>query len=99
MPKRIAIERRPGFKLPRTAVFVGKGSRWACPWPAGTFTAEERAARYRGFILELAARDWWLMECLRGADLADYAATHEWSHADILLELANTAHRSQQTAS
>ena len=90
VPKRMAIERKPGAKLPRSAVFVGKGSRWACPWPAQTFSAEERAARYRPFILEIAERDWWLLESLRGCDLADYPPLGEWSPADTLLDLCNS---------
>src|SRR5688572_23906493 len=89
VPKRIVIERKPGAKLPRSAVYVGRGSRWSCPWPPQTFSSEERAARYRPFIQEIAARDWWLLESLRGCDLADYPPLSDWSPADLLLVLCN----------
>src|SRR5262245_55697410 len=90
MPDRISIERKPGWKIPRGAVFVGKPSRWRNPFDLGAFTSVEALERFRRYAQEVAERDRWWLVSIAGRDLACHCAPGEPCHADILLELANS---------
>lgn len=90
MPHRISIERKPGWRIPKDAVFVGKPSRWANPFEISAFSPAEALARFREYAEEVVRRDpWWLMS-ISGRDLACHCKAGEMCHADVLLEIANS---------
>jgi hypothetical protein len=90
-PVRIQRRRTAGWRMPDSAVYVGRPTRWGNPYPH-TGTPASRAAvvaAYRDLLdrdpdLTAAAR-----RLLAGRDLACWCPPEQPCHADVLLELAN----------
>lgn len=102
-PRRIQRQRTKGWRMPRGAVYVGRGTRWGNPF----------------VITHSVRPEWWVMDVcyrtagaahqaavdlyrdyvptapgldlseLRGRDLACWCPLDQPCHADVLLELAN----------
>ena len=101
MPKRIQRKRTKGWRMPEDAIYVGRPGIWGNPfttddwpdarlWEPGERPAAARAwlvARYRRFAqftpLEL--------ETIRGKDLVCWCPLGVPCHADVLLDIANSA--------
>ena len=105
MPRRVQRKRTKGWRMPRGAVYVGRGTPYGNPYrvartrrdlesgdPMVVATPAEAAARYRD----------WLDNTRRGQCVRDLLVNHLWGrdlacwcppgqpcHADVLLELAN----------
>ncbi len=97
-PKRIQRQRTKGWRMPESAVYVGRPSRWGNMWRAGeefaeggVITAEGAVEQYRllwteGFSAAYVAYE---LVPLRGKDLVCWCPLDQPCHADVLLELAN----------
>lgn len=98
-PKR--VQRVRGMALPAGARYVGRPSRWGCPYvfrrrdlkPGRRLLADRATvvARYEADLMadlecQAAAR-----ETLAGHDLACYCPLDQPCHADVLLRVANNA--------
>lgn len=95
-PQRIQRRRTKGWRMPEGAVYVGRPSRWANPWPVGlrfidggTMERPPSIAWFRSWAETFAwlRPDW--IASLRGRDLACWCPLDQPCHADVLLELAN----------
>lgn len=86
-PKRIQLQRARGWKLPRNAVVVARGSKWENPYEGlpdsiGQFLFDLEFGRL-SFSVEDVRRE------LRGRTLACWCPLNLECHADILLAVAN----------
>ena len=99
-PVRVQRRRARGWRMPASARYVGRGSRWGNPHPVGKpcglcgGVVHDRAAalaRYAQLVDELGApfRTGVRRE-LAGADLACWCPTGLPCHADLLLRIANS---------
>ena len=101
MPERIQRKRTKGWKMPRNAVYVGRGTRWGNPFKVGMF------ANYRDVQAVADYKQWLktgnedsffgrpptiteIQRDLRGKNLACWCKPGEPCHADILLKIANS---------
>ncbi len=83
--------------MPENSVYVGRPTVWGNPFVVGSdligggkLTVEKSVALYRQYAREaFNERD--LRACLRGKNLAYWCPLDQPCHADILLELANSA--------
>jgi hypothetical protein len=98
VPERIQRKRTKGYRLPPTAVYVGRPSRWGNPYRVGDDGTAERCVE----LYRVSALGWWttgwrehVRAELAGRDLACWCPLTDASgnrfpcHADVLLELAN----------
>jgi hypothetical protein len=101
-PVRLSRERRPDWKLPPGALFVGQGTKWQNPLKKRDIEAllgdpDIAAAHEKGgwkAAAVLAYRDYLVEEGLdpselRGKDLVCACGPDDYCHADVLLALAN----------
>lgn len=94
---RVVRRRTKNWKMPENSVYVGRPTVWGNPFMAGSdligggkLTVEKSVALYRQYAREaFNERD--LRACLRGKNLACWCSLDQPCHADILLELANSA--------
>lgn len=104
MPQRIQRKRTKGWRMPDGAVYVGRGTQWGNPFKVhdaiiGTslgLTRAQAIAQYRHEIVQrnggvLGFNRFWVESHLRGRDLACWCPLDKPCHADVLLELANSA--------
>ena len=103
MPKRIQRKRIKGWRMPASAVYVGRPTRWGNPYRIGDVVhrglsvsgrdevisdAEGAVNAYRRWLFTIKrSRD--LIVLLQGKDLACWCSLNQPCHADVLLELAN----------
>lgn len=88
MPKVLNARDVDARNAPKTAVYVGRPSKWGNPFHIGPHgTREQVIERYRSWIKFHPTLMKELDE-LKGRDLMCYCAP-EACHADVLLELAN----------
>ncbi len=93
--KRIQRKRTKGWKMPKTAVYVGRPTKWGNPFkiiPGGiSFTVEGVVQMYRYTLKENETkRARWINEHLdelRGKDLVCWCPLGQPCHADVLIEL------------
>jgi len=102
MPERLQRSRRKGSRMPETAVYVGRPTRWGNPFAAGkpatdpetgkTIEVRDRAhavALYRAWLPGHLAENLSLLAPLRGKDLICWCPLDGPCHADVLLDAAN----------
>ena len=96
-PHRVVRRRTKDWKMPANTVYVGRPTVWGNPFVVGSeliggkrLTAAKSVALYRQY-----ARDAFnhqdLRACLRGKNLACWCPLGQPCHADVLLEMANSA--------
>ena len=105
-PKRIQRRRVKGWRMPEGAIYVGRPTQWGNPWLVDVaYYGSLEAARF----CTVALYQQWLtglynsttmppvpnLEPLRGKDLACWCPLDQPCHADVLLELANVAERTE----
>lgn len=103
-PQRIQRRRTKGWRMPEGVVYVGRGTKWGNPYPAGsmvkldgdTWAVLNRESAVDLYSLHLEARPYGRQSLasqaaaeLRGKDLACWCPLDQPCHADVLLELAN----------
>ena len=93
-PRRIQRKRIRGWRMPRNAVYVGRGTKWGPPWVRAHFWWATDPARasveaYREYIVRRMLRDPGVLASLRGKHLACWCPLDQPCHAEVLLELAN----------
>jgi hypothetical protein len=96
-PHRIMRRRTKNWKLPPNTVYVGRPTVWGNPFVVDSeliggekLTVEKSIALYRQYARE-AFNDRDLRACLRGKNLACWCPLDQPCHADVLLEMANSA--------
>jgi hypothetical protein len=92
--QRLQRSRRAGARLPSDAIVVTRPTKWGNPHPL-ELGRSEAVRRFREDLLagRLAVTVADAITELRGRDLACYCPLDEPCHADVLIELANTAKR------
>jgi hypothetical protein len=93
-PRRVRLSRKPGWRLPPSAVSVarGPGRRWGNPFTVERYGREGCLREYRQWVYapEQAAYRQEARRLLRGKDLACWCQLGQpFCHADVLLEVAN----------
>ena len=83
MPKRIQRKRTKGWRMPSNTVYVGRGSKWGNP-----FKGVNAYENYM-MLIPLMDKEDFLLEPLKGKDLACWCPLDKPCHADFLLEIAN----------
>jgi hypothetical protein len=98
VPDRIQLSRAKGWKMPPNTVKVDRTTRYGNPYRPGMFrdfTAADAVRHFRSWVSgDLSHRSAGIppdLEPLRGKNLACWCKPGEPCHADVLLELANTA--------
>jgi hypothetical protein len=93
-PKRIQIRRVKGWRMPAGAVHVGRPSRWGNPFVISVNRTRQQAIDdFRAALLagRLQSSVEQVRRELGGKDLACWCRLDQACHADILLEVANSA--------
>lgn len=102
MAERIQRSRARGWRIPATATYVGRPSKWGNPWalaspaigtrPDGSAWELDDIARwFRLYVVATLGVDPSWLDPLRGRDLACWCPLDAaWCHADELLRMANT---------
>lgn len=85
MPLRIQRKRIKGWKMPKNAVYVGRGSKWGNPCKVEN--EHQRASAVSWFESHVLP-DLDVSE-LKGKDLVCWCRLDQLCHADSLLEAAN----------
>lgn len=101
-PKRIQRKRTKGWRMPEGAVYVGRPTIWGNPFVVGVNGGSRLDATHEfrrwlggakgtggGGLRRIAILA--TLSELRGKDLACFCPIGEACHADILLEIANSA--------
>jgi hypothetical protein len=96
-PHRVVPRRTKNWKMPDNTVYVGRPTVWGNPFVVGSeliggekLSAEKSIALYRQYAREaFNLRD--LRACLRGKNLACWCRLGQSCHAEVLLEMANSA--------
>ena len=96
-PHRVVRRRTKNWKMPDNTIYVGRPTVWGNPFVVGSeliggekLSAEKSIALYRQYAREaFNLRD--LRACLRGKNLACWCRLGQPCHADVLLEMANSA--------
>lgn len=96
-PKRVQRQRTKGWRAPRGAVYVGRGTRWGNPFKIGErgpngapMTRDEVVTAYILGWVDVSPETFTAMQAaLRGRDLMCWCRLDQACHADALLELAN----------
>jgi hypothetical protein len=102
MPIRIQRKRSKGWKMPPDTVYVGRGSTWENPYFVDAKSTDwfacqsppEAVKRFREYLLEptcAGVKQFKKLKRLRGKNLVCWCPLDQPCHADVLLELANTA--------
>lgn len=104
MPERVRLSRAKGWKMPANTVSVARPTQWGNPYKVGRDgTAAECVNKYRRHLTPYRYGDtldvFYLSEAnlravrndLAGKNLACWCRLDEPCHADVLLELANSA--------
>lgn len=90
-PKRIQRRRAKGWRMPSTAIYVGRGTPWGNPYTVEEHGRDEAIALYRAHLADFARRSpaayRHFLGPLRGKDLACWCSLEQACHADVLLEL------------
>jgi hypothetical protein len=96
-PHRVVRRRTKNWKIPPNTIYVGRPTVWGNPFEVGSeliggekLTVEKSIALYRQYARE-AFNDRDLRACLRGKNLACWCPLDQPCHADVLLEMANSA--------
>jgi hypothetical protein len=92
VPRRIQLQRTPGWRKPPGSVVVSRPSRWGNPFRIGIDGDRSACvAAYRLALLagELAVTVDDARRDLAGRDLACWCRPGEPCHADVLLDVAN----------
>lgn len=99
-PRRITLQRRKGWRMPKNTKKVDRTTIFGNPYRAGvetyncirgTVTPKDAAEAVRFFEEDLAESDHWrIRAALRGCNLACWCKPGEPCHADILLKIANS---------
>lgn len=105
MPDRIQRKRTKGWRAPKGAVYVGRGTRWGNPYivgktivpPVCAYTPKPVHVRdaahavrlYKRWLLGSVVRCEDLVPLLAGRDLMCWCPLDAPCHADVLLSLAN----------
>ena len=98
MPKRIQRKRIKGWRMPKGAIYVGRGSKWGNSHKTSEYSFESidqcrNAARrdYRHDLTsgQLPYRVADVKRELKGKNLACWCPIDSYCHADDLLEIAN----------
>lgn len=99
MSQRIQRSRAKGWRMPISAVYVGRQSRWGNPWtlavvnahaprPDGTpWDMEDILRWYRAHAVSMVSNNPTWLDPLRGRDLACWCPLDAPCHADVLLQL------------
>ena len=93
-PHRVQLSRRKGWRIPERTIVVARPTRWGNPFRASTLEERKEAvAKYRAWLKtadgrQLAAE---ARQTLRGHHLACWCSLDGPCHADVLLEMANSA--------
>lgn len=100
-PRRVQLSRKKGWKMPPNTVKVCRGAslNWGNPFRVGdngdigVLAAEEAVAMYTCWLLCTSIGRFRLLAIgeLSGKNLACWCALDAPCHADVLLEVANTA--------
>jgi hypothetical protein len=99
-PKRIQRRRTAGWRMPESAVYVGRPTRWGNPFPASYFGPAEAVRLYREWLAgadhlgytdagQRRHRALDGLSNLTGHNLACWCPPDRPCHADVLLALAN----------
>ncbi|HUR40865.1 MAG TPA: DUF4326 domain-containing protein [Verrucomicrobiae bacterium] len=95
-PKRIKVRRAAGWKLPKTASYVGRPTVWGNPWKVGQMRPHETVVAYEMALMNGSLKDKTgrplkeRLDELRGRDLACWCDPDAPCHADVLLRHANS---------
>ena len=96
-PHRVVRRRTKNWKMPSNTIYVGRPTVWGNPFVVGSeliggkkLTAAKSIALYRQYARE-AFNERNLRARLRGKNLACWCALDQPCHADVLLEIANSA--------
>ncbi len=94
LPQRIQRKRTKGWRMPASAIYVGRGTQWGNPFRAGLLSRQRVCELYRYEIVQhnggvIGFNSCWVAQHLRGKDLACWCPLDQPCHADVLLELAN----------
>ena len=97
-PKRIQRKRTKGWRSPSNTVYVGRPSKWGNPHACGVgSSASPHRSRihvveqFREYATSRVKWDLRWLDELRGKDLACWCPLNQPCHADVLLEIANSA--------
>jgi len=97
-PQRIQRKRTKGWKMPPNTVYVGRGSKWGNQYTIGHYgfgklpTIRSVRGSIRSYRAEINCRLFfkpYLLDELRGKNLACWCPLDQPCHADVLLEMAN----------
>lgn len=93
-PMRVQLSRRKGWRMPPNTVKVDRTTRFGNPYQAGVDGDGDRAylvKLFQDLMLSDASLRALVRSELRGKNLACWCPPGEPCHADVLLELANSA--------
>lgn len=105
-PKRIQRRRTKGWRMPESAIYVGRPTRWGNPFvigrwirPVGQLPFQIQTAKQAVILYEMqfypcpaVKRAVTSIQAeLRGHDLACFCPLDQPCHADVLLKLANAS--------
>lgn len=91
-PKRIQRKRTKGWRMPANAVYVGRPGMFGNPYRVGVNGSVADCVRlYRESLKVQRAFRKMVRRELRGKHLACWCPLDQPCHADVLLELANSA--------
>ncbi len=96
-PQRVVRRRAKNWKMPANTVYVGRPTVWGNPFVVGSeliggekLSAAKSIALFRQYASD-AFSESDLRACLRGKNLACWCPLDQPCHADVLLEMANSA--------
>lgn len=93
MPRRIQLSRAKGWRKPAGAVVVARPTRWGNPHPWPEIGKAEAKRRFQADLLAgrlpFTVAD--VRRALAGKDLCCWCKPGDACHADVLLEIANSA--------
>lgn len=96
-PRRVVRRRAKNWKMPANTVYVGRPTVWGNPFIVGSeliggkkLSVEKSIALYRQYARD-AFNEHDLRACLRGKNLACWCPLDQPCHAEVLLEMANSA--------
>lgn len=88
-PKRIQRKRTKGWKMPESAVYIGRPSKWGNPYVVTIVLAPQETLReYKRYILQRFTPEQ-IQKELAGKHLVCWCPLNQVCHGDILLEIAN----------
>lgn len=88
MPIRIQRKRAKGWRIPPSATYVGRPTKWGNPYKVGTCLIGDACAAVMAFEANLPLK--FNCEELRGKDLVCWCRLDAPCHADTLLKIANS---------